>query len=134
MTICTAIVLLAAQGCSEQKKAELGPEQTVETFCRAVAGGDFETATSLCDISSMKEYIEEYEQAWSMLQKKDGGIFEIAAEMLADAEFTVEDMIKEGERRHIFFRLNFKGEEKKKLAIIRKEEGAWKVEAIIDRS
>ena len=135
MAVCALVLaLLAAQGCGNgEKKAEMGPEEAAEAFLRAVAAGDFETAAALCDVSTMNEYIEGCAQAWSMLQDEDGNTYEIATGMLKDAEFTVEDTIKEGDRRHMIFRLSFNGEEKKKLVIMRKEEGAWKVETITDR-
>ena len=135
MAVCLlALAMSAAISCgSSEKKAEMGPEETAEAFFRAIAAGDFETAAALCDASTMNEYIEGCSQAWSMLQEEDGDIYEIATGMLTDAKFTVEDVVKEGDRRHVFFRLSFNGEEKKKLVIMEKEEGAWKVETITDR-
>ena len=131
--ICFAVAGMMAAGCGEKKKVEMGPEETVEAFCRAVAGGDFETAMSLCDSLSMKEYVDGYVRTLDMLKQRDSSSVAIAAATVAEAEFIVEDTIKEGDSRHIFFRLRLDGKEKKKLATLKKEEGAWKVETIIDR-
>ena len=50
------VTLMMMAGCGggqektgAEKRAEMGPEGTVEAFCRAVAGGDFAVAKSLCD-------------------------------------------------------------------------------------
>ena len=129
--IMVAVVMIA--GCGGGKQTVMGPEETVEAFCRAVSVGKFDEAMSLCDTMTMKKYIDTYAQAWDVLEKKDSNTLAIAAASLAEAEFMIEDIIKEGDRRHVFFRLTFNGEEKQKLAITRKEEGAWKVETIIDR-
>ena len=131
--VCFAVVGMMAAGCGEQKKVEMGPEETVEAFCRAVAGGDFETAMSLCDSLSMKEYVDGYVRTLDMLKQRDSSAVAIASAVVAEAEFIFEDTVKEGDSRHIFYRMSLDSREKKKLAILKKEEGAWKVETIIDR-
>lgn len=131
--VCFAVVGMMAAGCGEQKKVEMGPEETVEAFCRAVAGGDFETAMSLCDSLSMKEYVDGYVRTLDMLKQRDSSAAAIASAVVAEAEFIFEDTVKEGDSRHIFYRMSLDSREKKKLAILKKEEGAWKVETIIDR-
>ena len=129
-----AAVALAAAGCG-RKQAEnvMGPQETVEAFCRAVAGGEFDVAMDLCDMDTMEKYIGSYARAWEAAKEHDGGAAAIAADMVSEMEMDFEDIIKEGEKRHVFFRMSLDGGEKKKLAIVRKEEGAWKVETVIDR-
>ena len=129
-----AAVALAVAGCG-RKQAEnvMGPQETVEAFCRAVAGGEFEVAMNLCDMDTMEEYIGSYARAWEAAKEQDGGAAAIAAGMVSEMEMDFEDIIKEGDRRHVFFRMSLGGEEKKKLAILRKEEGEWKVETVTDR-
>ena len=80
--ICTLM-----HGCrdAEEKKA-MGPEAAVETFCRAVAAGDFETAGGLCDTVSMKGYLNEWRKVWNDLQKEDSSALAIASSMLSGAE------------------------------------------------
>ena len=131
----TALLLMAA-GCGERNGGStdvaLGPEETVEAFCRAVAGCDFEKAMSLCDTTAMKGYIGQYARAWDMMARKDSGATAIAAASLADAEFIVEDMARDGDKRTVTYTIAAGKGMKKKTAVVRKEEGAWKVEKITD--
>lgn len=133
-----AAVMMLAAGCggSEEKKEaeQLGPEETVEAFCRVMAAGGFEDAMALCDTMTMKGYIETYAEAWEMQVKADSSATVIAASLLADAEFIVEDAVKEGDRRHILYIMDAgNGLKKEKKATVRKIEGVWKVEEITDR-
>lgn len=123
------------QGCrSAEEKKEMGPEEVAESFCRAVAGGDFGQAWALCDTVAMKDYLNEQEASWNMLEQVDSSAFSIASEMLRNIDFTVEDIVKEGEERHLFTSIGFNGSNKGKLIILKKEEGEWKVSQIADRS
>lgn len=131
------VLLLMAAGCGERNSGStdvaLGPEETVEAFCRAVAGSDFEKAMSLCDTTTMKGYIRQYAQAWDMMARTDSGATAIAAASLADAEFIVEDIARDGDKRTVTYTIAAgKDMNKKKTAVVRKEEGAWKVEKITD--
>ena len=129
------VMMLAAAGCGEkktEKKVPMGPEETVEAFVRAVTAGEFETAMSLCDTMTMKEYIDRYAQAWDMLAKKDSGATAIAAGSMADAELAVEDIAKNEDKRIVTYSLTVGDRTKKKTATVKKEEGAWKVERITD--
>jgi len=133
-----AAVMMLAAGCggSEEKKTEeqLGPEETVEAFCREMAAGGFEDAMALCDTMTMKGYIETYAEAWEMQVKADSSATAIAGSVLAGAEFIVEDAVKEGDRRHILYIMDAgNGLKKEKKATVRKIEGVWKVEQITDR-
>lgn len=128
--ICTLM-----HGCrdAEEKKA-MEPEEVAEQFCRAVAGGEFGQARELCDTVAMKDYLNEQEASWKMLEQVDSSAFSIASEMLRNIDFTVEDIVKEGEERHLFTSIGFNGSNKGKLIILKKEEGEWKVSQIADRS
>ena len=128
--ICTLM-----HGCrdAEEKKA-MEPEEVAEQFCRAVAGGEFGQARELCDTVAMKDYLNEQEASWKMLEQVDSSAFSIASEMLRNIDFTVEDIVKEGEERHLFISIRFNGSNKGKLIILKKEEGEWKVSQIADRS
>lgn len=130
-----AAAMLAACGRNDGRKiAEMGPEETAVEFCRAVAGGDFAGASALCDTLTMKAYIEGQEKAWSMLHKADSSAYRIAVGLLAEAEMTVEDVVKKGDERHIFLTIGFEENRKGKLVILKKEEGEWKVTEITDRN
>lgn len=137
-TVVATVVMLALTACGNgkaDKVAEMGPEQTLEAFCRAVASGEFDKATVLCDTTAMKEYIEAYAQAWEMQAKADSSATAIAGAVLSDAEITIEDVIREGERRHIIYIMDAgNGLRKDKKATVKKEEGVWKVEQITDRT
>ena len=127
--ICTLM-----HGCrdAEEKKA-MEPEEVAEQFCRAVAGGEFGQARELCDTVAMKDYLNEQKATWKMLEQVDSSAFSIASEMLRNIDFTVEDIVKEGEERHLFTSIGFNGSNKGKLIILKKEEGEWKVSQIADR-
>ena len=128
--ICTLM-----HGCRDAKeKKVMEPEEVAEQFCRAVAGGEFEQAWALCDTVAMKDYLNELEASWNMLEQVDSSAFSIASEMLRNIDFTVEDIVKEGEERHLFTSIGFNGSNKGKLIILKKEEGEWKVSQIADRS
>lgn len=133
-----AALMLLAAGCRgrEEKNtgAVLGPEQTVEAFCKAVAAGKIDGAMALCDTMTMKGYIESYTTAWDMQTRTDSSATAIAAAVLADAEFTVEDVVKDGDKRHILYIMDAgNGLKKEKKATVRKDDGVWKVEQITDR-
>ena len=117
-----------------EKRAEMGPEGTVEAFCRAVAGGDFAAAKALCDTVAMKPYIDSYAEALTSQTKKDGGAAAIAAESLSMMEFTTDDIVKDGDSRKVHYTIaGPEGMIKKKTATVKKIEGVWKVEEITDR-
>ena len=121
-------------GNNAQEKKAMEPEEVAEQFCRAVAGGEFGQALELCDTVAMKDYLNEQKATWKMLEQVDSSAFSIASEMLRNIDFTVDDIVKEGEERHVFCSMNFNGSIKGKLIILKKEEGEWKVSQIADRS
>ena len=127
--ICTLM-----HGCRNvEDKKTIGPEEIAESFCRAVAGGEFGQAWALCDTVAMKEYIDELKNAWALLEKQDSSAFCIASQMLSESEFTIDDIVKEGEERHLFCSIGFDGNKKGKLIILKKEGEEWKVKATADR-
>ena len=81
----------------------------------------------------MKDYIDGREEEWAMKEKQDSGAFRIASQMLSEVEFTIDDIVKEGEERHLFCSIGFDGNKKGKLIILKKEEGEWKVKETADR-
>ena len=134
-TITVGITLMVA-GCGggEKAGAETGPEGTVEAFCRAVAGGDFDKAKALCDTVAMKGYIERYAAELATQARRDSSAVAIAAAELAKAAFTVDDIVRDGESRHVHYTMSTAdGMDKKKTATVKKIEGVWKVEEITDR-
>lgn len=121
-------------GCrNADERKEMGPGEVAECFCRAVAGGEFEKAMELCDAEAMKTYIDGQSEAWNRLAEQDSCAFSIASQMLSEVEVTIDDIVKEGDMRHVFCSIGFNGETKGKLIILKKEEGEWKVKETADR-
>lgn len=117
-----------------EKDVVLGPEETVEAFCRAVTTGDFEKAESLCDSISMQRYLESHMEAWDEIQKEDSTALAIASDILSNAVINTLSVEKDGDRRIVVYTLEADGHRKERKAVVRKEEGEWKVEAITDRN
>ena len=126
--------MVAGCGSGEKAGAEMGPEETVEAFCRAVAGGEFDKAKMLCDTVAMNGYIERYAAELAAQARRDSGAVAIAAAELAKAVFTVDDIVRDGESRQVYYTLSAgDGMDRKKTATVKKTEGVWKVEEITDR-
>jgi hypothetical protein len=68
-----------------------------------------------------------------MLEKQDCSASGIASQILSEIEFVIDDIVKEGEERHLFCSIGFDGNKKGKLIILKKEEGEWKVKETADR-
>ena len=125
---------LLRRGDKDSPDKELGPGETIELFCRTVASGDFKGAYALCDTTTMKDYIQNCSRAWNMLQKQDSNALGIASGILSDMQIEIDDISKDGNSRSVFYTINAgEGLSKQKVAIVRKEEGEWKVSEIIDR-
>ena len=126
-------MLVILTGCKgAEKEKVMGPEQTVEAFCRAVTAGEWAEAEALCDTLSMREYLDSYKEAWETLHKADSCAMAIAKGILAGTVMSVDDIRKEDDRRIISYTLTADGNRKARKAVVRKEEGAWRVERISD--
>ena len=87
---------LVLAGCNgTEKEKVMGPEETVEAFCRAVTAGEWTEAETLCDTLSMRAYLDSYKEAWETLHKEDSCAMTIAKDILAGAVMTVEKVEKE---------------------------------------
>ena len=126
-----AAMLSGCRG-GEQVEQVLGPEAVIEAFCRAVASGDMEQAGELCDTVSMKGYLETWTETWSELTRKDSSALRIAAGILSESTFTVTNVVKDGDRRIITYTLETGDKGKSRSAVVRKEEGEWRVESMTD--
>ena len=126
------IITVLMTGCFQGKKAELGPEETLETFYRVLCTGDFDSAAALCDSLSMDGYIDGYRRVFA---ECDSTVRVIASDILSEMAVTVTDVEKSGQSRTVFYELTATdGYSKGKVATLRKEEGAWKIEAVTDRN
>ena len=131
--MCISGILMSCGGNNAEELKAMGPEEVAVAFCRSVAGGEFEKAMELCNTTAMKGYIDGQAEAWSRISEQDSSTFAIAAKMLSETEILVDDVIKEGDERHVFCSIGFEGNTKGKVLIVKKEEGEWRVKAIADR-
>lgn len=129
------IAICAITGCGGQKeKKVMGPEEVVETFCKAVLCREYDKASALCDSTIVESYIESYAASMEKAARQDSSAVAIAARMLETAEITIEDVNKIQDKRQISYTIVITDDLKKeKTATLRKEEGEWKIEAITDR-
>ena len=127
----TAVMAVGCGGGVSQK--EDGPEAVVTAFNRALASGEWDEASQLCDTSSMKGYISAYQEAWNYLHQQDSSIMMIAAQMLSASSVEVTKVEKIEGAREVYYSIETEGLRKERKAVVSKnEEGAWKVTAITD--
>ena len=110
----------------------MGPVETVEAFCKAVTAGQWDEAESLCDITTMKDYISTCQDAFEKMRKQDNAVMAIAEGIIAGSEITVNDSRKVEDKRVVTYTLTTGEYSKTRKATLRKEEGAWRVEKIAD--
>lgn len=127
-----ASALLTGCGTGQESKKVLSPEETVETFTRHIAAGEFDKARSLCDTVMMKDYIDGWMQTWERLQQKDSSALAIASSFLAGADINIERSEKSDAGKDIYYSIETEGQSRKRMAKVRKEEGEWRVETITD--
>lgn len=127
-----AVIICSCNQAGKQEKA-LGPEETVEAFCKAMACGDFTAARELCDTVSMASYIGACQERWDNMARMDSALVDIAAALLSTAQIEINETVKDGECRKVFYTIDATMEMKKeKVATVKKEEGAWRVGMISD--
>lgn len=126
------MVIMTACTDKKEKAAVLGPEETAEAFCRAVASGDMDRAYQLCDTVMMKGYLDAWTETCRSLEQKDSSALRIASDILSESVFTLVEVGKDGDRRSVTYRLESEGQSKTRKATLRKEEGKWKVESLTD--
>ena len=127
-----AVVALTTAGCFQTNDREQRPEDKVQAFYLALCSGDFEQAESLCDTLTIGEYIGKFRSAW---EAADESIAAIAADILSETSVKITDTRKDGQKRTISYTLtSTDGQNKGKTAVLKSEEGEWKIEQIIDRN
>ena len=118
-------------GCLRGSETEMGPEETVKTFYKALWTGEIGNAESHCDSLGMSGYLESYRNAW---KKNSDTISDIVSDILSETEINITDVERNGKIRTVFYELaGTDGQKKEKVATLRKEAGGWKIEAITDR-
>lgn len=134
IAIGTAAALLISGNGKTEGSGPIRPEEVTEAFCRAIASGDMKTACTLCDIISMKEYMDACRSTWEEAMKQDSTAAAIAKGIMDAMEFRTDDVSKDGNIRIVTYTIRTpEGQCKSKEARLRKEEGAWIVERITDR-
>ena len=127
-----AICFACLFGCGGQKSVEMGPAETVEEFSKAIAACQWDKAMELCDTVKMQDYINAYRNAVSKMVKEDEGAMKVAKTLLKSTTVTVNDVHKHEDKRVVTYTLETDGLSKTRKATLRKEEGAWRVEAITE--
>ena len=126
-----AAIVLTTIGCSRNNNTELGPAETVDAFYKAIFSGDFDRAKGLCAETDTEEYLARLQDGWA---KSDESVKKILPATLSECLIEVTGIEKDREGRTIFYKLSTTdGQSKEKIATLRKEEGAWKITAIIDK-
>lgn len=130
--IAAAIIICSCSQTGKKEKA-LGPEETVEAFCKAIACGDFAAARELCDTVSMAPYLGACQERWDNMASMDSALVDIAAALLSSAQIDIKETVRDGDCRKVSYSIDATmGMKKEKVAVVRKEEGAWRVEMISD--
>lgn len=128
-----ALYAFVVSGCSS--KNTLDPSEVVETFTRAVAGGDIDEAYRLCDSLAMKDYIEGYRRAMYTKAATDSAAVSIASGILSDIKIIVLETVRSKDYRMVEYTIeDTYGHTKDKTATLKEEEGEWKVTEIKDRN
>ena len=118
-------------GCFQSRKNVPGAEETVKTFYESLYRGEFDKAESMCNALGMEEYIGNVRNRWS---EADSSVMTIVPAILSEISLEVTDIVKNGQERTVFYELTATdGTSREKIAVLRNEEGAWKIKAITDK-
>ena len=130
IAIFVAMTLMAV-GCGGAREQELGPGETVQAFCKAVAEGNLAAAEELCDMQTMAEYMSVVSDTWNNTDSSVAGIVPV---ILADMQVEIGNITKSENGRTVFYTISLpEGKNKEKIADLKKDEKGWKIERIIDR-
>lgn len=128
--IAAVIILITGR---EKTDKEMTPEAAVEAFYSALSQGDFASAREFCDPVSMEAFLNSYEAKWEEMRQMDSTIAEIAAAILSTAEIEFIRTEKADEGKKVYFLIDATmGMKKEKVATLKKEKKAWRVETITD--
>lgn len=131
--IALLVSLAVLAGCTGSEK-EMGPAETVETFCNALICGEYDEAFSFCDSLQMQSYINNIRTAFEEAARRDSSAAAIAASILKEAHIEIGEITRDQDRKLVNYTIVINEELKKdKVASMKKEESGWKIEAITDR-
>ncbi len=112
-----------------------GPEQVLERFYDALVSGDRDDVRACCDTSSAcMEYVEGYMEKAAGLMEKESGALSIVADMI---RVEVTGRKRSGGTLEVTYGISLDAGEtgqdlpaKKRTAVMRQEEGQWKIVGI----
>lgn len=134
-TILAVTTCLICTGCGRNSSKQLGPAEVVESFTQAVASGNFEDATQLCNEAVASGYINTYRKALSKEAKADSTATSIATRIMSEVKVIVTEVSKGKGYRTVFYTIeDVYGDHKEKIATVKNEAGEWKVTEILDRN
>lgn len=121
-------------GCMERRSVETGPEERVTAFNEAMATGQFSEAAALCDTALMADYLRFYTAEWEKAMKTDSSIAAAANAILSGISTDVVSVEKDGNKRTVRYTVSISGysSAKARKAVLRKEEGEWKIETVTE--
>ena len=105
--IFVAITLMAV-GCGGAREQEMGPGETVQAFCKAVAEGNLAAAEELCDMQTMAEYMSAVSDTWNNADSSVAGIVPV---ILAEMQVEIDNITKNENGRTVFYNQPSRGEE-----------------------
>ena len=124
---------LAAAGCGGGKN-EIEPAEVVVRFHHALTSMDFSGANEYCTDGAVQEYMTTFKDACYEMLKKDNAATEAAASLLSKDEVIIVDTARNKDQRTVFYTISDGcGHTKDKIAVLKKEEGEWKIAEIKDR-
>lgn len=132
-----AAAMFWVSGCAGRQSIEMGPEQTVTAFNEAMAQGRFGDAAALCDTLLMDGYLKRYADRWDKAMKADSGTAAAASSLLSGISTDIVSVEKDGDDRVVCYTVGIPGLDepgnsarKARKAIVRKEEGEWKIKSV----
>lgn len=134
MKICTyrALLLVGAAIAAVSCGRGVTPVETVTEFNKAVTCGDFTRAAQCCDTIAMKDFLDSYRQAWETMVAEDSSVAAIAKHLVEGTTIHIESEGKCPEGRQVTYTLEADGRHKVRTAILKMEEGEWKIVQIAD--
>lgn len=132
-----AATMFCVAGCAGRQSTETGPEQTVTAFNEAMAQGRFGDAAALCDTLLMDGYLKRYADRWDKAMKADSGTVAAAYSLLSGISTDIVSVEKDGDERVVCYTVGIPGlygtenaAGKARRAILRKEEGEWRIKSV----
>ena len=119
---------------AESNSSESAQKDMIGMFYEALCGGRFDEAAGYCTGEQMQDYIESYRKVLERMQAKDSSATAIATDLLSDIRTETTEKVTDKGVRTLFYTIeDGLGHSRNKIAILKKEEGEWRIEQIQDR-